>query len=501
MSCPYGDDVIAVFLDGDLPQGDQDVDHGLVEHLATCPDCQEALQQARRLDAALATSSGVAVDAELAERLLHDALAEAAADAVTAPDRVQEETGFRLRSVPLLLGAAALVLLGVLIDYLLIQGWWDRGGASPDKAPLAVQQPAAAGADADVIPLPELPTGARAGARRAAPRMLAPQPRARIPEHLVLAAVLRDDRQLLRQVVLPALAVARAPAWRWLRDEARLLHDHVREQAGRKLLRSPRAAARRELLAYLARANQDPVLDRILDRARADTRFVSFVRGELRRDPDGMALRAAARLGEPSLDRLLRDACRGKPARCDRLAAALASVEHRAGRTRLLLDLWQALADRGLVSDSNDLVKAWFADLPAATTLELAALARATAKASRRRQCILALGARRDPGALPYLLELVAGPHHGEATLAGHAMSQLRPADVDAQLLALQRRSRRPHLLLAALAGMRSPRVQARLTAMGLTKTEREFLATGRFSLQQFTLAARLFRERRRLTD
>ena len=228
---------------------------------------------------------------------------------------------------------------------------------------------------------------------------------------------------------------------------------------------------------------------------------MGYVRGQLRRDPNGLALVAAARLAAPGLDRLVREACRGRPARCDRLAAALASVEYRDGRVGLLLDLWQALADRGLVANPRRLAERWFQGLPAATTLELATVARATGKASRRRQCILALGARRDSRALPYLLDLIAGPRHGDAVIAAHALGQLPPTDVDAHLLALQRRSRRPHLLLAALADMRSPRLQTRIQAMELTGVERQFLAGGSFSLEQFTLAAQLFRERQRLTD
>ena len=111
------------------------------------------------------------------------------------------------------------------------------------------------------------------------------------------------------------------------------------------------------------------------------------------------------------------------------------------------------------------------------------------------------LCACQDVRALPYLLDLLGGHRHGDAELAGQALSQLSPNDVDAQLVALERRSRRPHLLLAALAGMCSPRVQARIRAMQLTATERQFLAAGKFNPRQFTLAARLFRERGRLTD
>jgi len=488
MSCPQIHDVVAVFLDGDAEHDP----HGLAKHLAACPDCQQALGLARRLDAALASSADVAVDPELAEHLLQQAVAPTA-------ESDQTDAGLRLRPLPLALAAAALVLVGVGIGYVIVA---DHGNSNAAHQQVT-EKLATAGNEPrhGFVPLPELPSGLDASTRRPAPRMLAAQPKARMPKHLVLAAVLRDDRQQLLPVVLPALAAARAPHWHWLRNEVDLMRDHVREQAGRKLLQSARAGARQELLAYLALGRQDPVLERMLVGAADDARFVSFVRGELRRDPEGLALVAAARLGEPGLDRLLRDACRGKPARSNRLAAALASIERRAGRTGLLLDLWQSLQDRGLVRDAGYLAERWFRGLPAVTTLELATVARSTGKASRRRQCITALGARRDSRALPYLLDLIAGPRHGDAVMAAHALAELSPADVDAQLLALHRRSRRPHLLLAALAGMRSPRVQARIQAMELTAAEREFLATGRFNPEQFTLAARLFRERRRLSD
>ncbi|MEE9125997.1 MAG: hypothetical protein V3U11_02555, partial [Planctomycetota bacterium] len=151
MSCAYGHIVIAVCLDGDSDHegGDQ-----LLRHLSACLDCQQALRQARLLDAALATSSGVAVDDALAERLLRPVCA--------GPEPVPAGAGLRLRPVPLLLGAAALVLLGAALVLFGVGTGYLRIGEPPqDQRPSVSQEPPTA-APEDVIPLPELPNGAGA---------------------------------------------------------------------------------------------------------------------------------------------------------------------------------------------------------------------------------------------------------------------------------------------------------------------------------------------------
>lgn len=472
--CPQADNVVALFLDGDAqPRAEQD-HQDLSQHLADCRDCQRALGRARRLDAALASSSGLVLDPQRAERLLAGALAVAT--------QGQNTASLRLGPLPLALAAVALVLTGVGIGLLWL--------ADPRPKPVpTVSEP-----DHRFFPLPPLPAGTQS-------RMAISHTRARPPEHLVLAAVLRSDRRQLRPLVLSALVLAGTLHWHSLPRRARLLEDGVREQAGCRLLQSRRAPARRALLAYLAAGRPDPVLSRMLDHAAGNARFLGFVRGELHWNPEGPALAAAARLAVPALDRLLCETCRGRRLRCEQLAAALASIDHRTGRTELLLDLWQGLTARGLVADPKRLAERWFQGLPGATTLELAAVAEATGDARRRHHCILALGVRSDPAALPYLLELIAGPGHDDAVLAAQALGQLPPAAVDVRVMALAARSRRPYLLLAALASMRSPRVQTHIQAMELTEVERQFLAAGRFNPEQFSLAARLFRNRQRLTD
>ena len=71
MSCPWHDTILAVFLDGDLVPGQGEE---AARHRNDCDDCQLALRQARRLDAALASNAGRELDDPAVEPLRAPAL-------------------------------------------------------------------------------------------------------------------------------------------------------------------------------------------------------------------------------------------------------------------------------------------------------------------------------------------------------------------------------------------------------------------------------------------
>jgi hypothetical protein len=175
-----------------------------------------------------------------------------------------------------------------------------------------------------------------------------------------------------------------------------------------------------------------------------------------------------------------------------------------------LLDLWADLQSRGLEragiaapdqespteSPAEARARRWFAALPATTTHELVAEARRTRHAGQRRRCLLALAARGDPSATGYLLDLVHGPRFEESLLAAHALGRCPATEVGARLRTELRGCRRPDHLLAALASARSAGIEAWLRGLGLSDEEKRFLIAGSFNLDQFAIAAALFRNR-----
>ena len=114
--CPLTDAVIAQFLDGACDADTPDARDELAAHREECCDCREALERARRLDALVAatTARGGERGPGGQAQVLHakfDAWLETAIAARPSPLPARAPRS----GLPLLVGAAALVLLGVVV--------------------------------------------------------------------------------------------------------------------------------------------------------------------------------------------------------------------------------------------------------------------------------------------------------------------------------------------------------------------------------------------------
>jgi hypothetical protein len=481
-TCPFADDVLAHFLDGAAEQRSV---HDLQEHLQHCEACREILGATRRLDALVATSTPAAVDDALADRLLTDAMSDAAPPRPVRSRLALQRVGW---------------LAAGFVAAALLQLW-------PGATPPPTDEPARAAATSDAAAAArsrmelQLP-GDRAPGSTAT---LDSSRRARLAELRTNLAVraLRDDfaRALEQGMLARALALGlpvAGPAG--ARACARTLADAQRRARATELLTSsPRRADVAALCTLLADDGCDAAL---LSAARQSNAFGARLQHALRGEPSADLLVAAARLGSIELDRALRAAVAGDAAAADAVAAA-AALPGRPRQIVFLLDLWSDLQRRGIESDArrdDDLALAraerWFAPLPASATAALIAQAHATRHAERRRNCLLALAGRGDAAAIPFLLEIALGRRHEESMLAAFALARCasdRPDGLRRAALA----ARQPAVLLAALVSMRDSAALASLDDLPLSDGERAFLHAGAFSRRQIPIAARLLQQHR----
>ncbi len=487
--CAQADLVLARFLDGDPTTKNSDSP----AHLGSCPECQSALRRARRLDALLAQHSTIEVSDALGDRLLT-----AAFPAPVPPTR---------RRLPLVAGAAVLLIGGIAIGM-----WWrapttsrGRDAAADDVARRRTEEPKNE-LLTDLLPLPD------AGKRRSfghVTRTIRRTPRTRLTNATILR---RED---LASVILPTVGILQGLhglavpgsgiatfSWSSMRRTAARLARDARFEAGTKLMQSRRTSDHRQFVAFLATTTETPLLHDLLAAARDDAATVRRIHTALRRGRPGQeVIVAAARLGHPRLDAAIVRITRRWPLTSHATIEAIASTDNRPGRVAVLLDIWDELrARRALGSDETRLLESSFRQLPPAATAELMTAAQAAKRPDRRLQCLTALGWRRDPSSVGFLLRLVDSRHHETALASGHVLSRM-PVSTEDEIAACIERSRRAYVLLAALCGMRSKLPRSKLRTTTLTREETAFLWDGAFNANQFGIACALCRRRSVLFD
>lgn len=494
-TCRFTDPVLAHFLDGEFSHPSETPPAAeLAGHLGDCDACQDALARGRRLDALLASDSRLEADHATVERLI------SAVEAVTAqPEPVTSSTGkWATRTALVAAGFAAAFLLQLFSGS-------DRATPDPDSTVAARQ------------PTPEHTTPPRRSPDVASPtlgpkRPWLPRPRSR-PAMATTAAAVRQlehhasahelARDLAPMTALRAFTLGQSLAGD-LESTAQAIADGVRLEAVAALARSRHPHALPALASVLAHEPGNELLGAMVQRARDQAGLDRRVAQALDlRDTNEQLLGLAAMLGSDRLDASLRRVVEGDPAVANRVADAVALVAFRPGRVKLLLTLWSDLQTRGLErsaslvegpSAAEARARRWFAALPSTATTELVREARRTGNAGQRRRCLLALAARGDAAATDYLLDVAHGPRFEEGLLAAHALGQCPAEEVAGRLRFELRRSRRPELLLAALASSRFPAMGEWLAELDATAEEKRFLLVGRFHFEQFEIAAKLFR-------
>lgn len=465
--------VLAIHLDGDIATACAE-DAGfafasgptLAEHLRDCAICQRQLQRARRLDAALAAQSG-----QRMATLGHDLAPRAArwfaqldeAATTTAPQRTS-----RRGPVVIALGLVALAAMWFAARWPATLHANDAGASPSHPTVSPVVAPAVSPAETYAAEAP-LPTPA-AGPRQPdlviahdSARRLASKPRT-VTAHAPSAV------DLLQRFASPALP-----------PPSRL----ASLQAARLAVRS--AAAERTVAAQALR-----LLASLPEHTAADHQLHSAALAELRRWPlagevlveqlthldeaaplDGAAaIVLAARWQTRDVDSTLLRALRQRPPLVDVVAAALRSGLRGDGAGRLLLDAWDDLANRGLVTtDAGPIARRLFAGQAGPVFDELLTELRASRAAQRRVCCLLAMGHCPDDRVLPTLLEVVDGSHRGEAMAAAYALAHLPHALL--QPLVERAANARDGLLRAALACAGLDAAQPWLRALPLTPAER----------------------------
>jgi len=494
-SCKLTDAVLAQFLDGELIRSsDVPPIAELAGHLGECPVCQDALARGRRLDALLASDSRLDTDQETVDRLMKLVDAETEAPTLSAP----AATTWTFRALLVAAGFLAALLLQVF------QGTDDAPPATNDTA----------NASESVTPHVATPSPSPRTTQRFTPsprRTWAPRPRVATRMASTAAAVRELERLASAQGLARDLAPMTAlraytlgqPMALDFQETARAVADAMRLDAVGILARSRHGNALPALAAVLTREPADGLLPAMLQRARGVEDFDRRLAKALDRE-DEQLMKFAAMLGGERLDQALRNAVGADPEGAERVAHAAAMVAHRPGRVRLLMSLWSDLQSRGLeaaaggaehLSPAEARADRWFGQLPATATLELISEARRTNNAGQRRRCLLALAARGDSSAADFLVEVADGPRFEESLLAAHALGRCPANEVAGQLRFELRRSRRPELLLAALASARFGSVNQWVSALDASEEEKAFLLAGGFHYSQFKVAAKLFRD------
>jgi hypothetical protein len=470
MSCPYEADVHAHFLDGETPASTEV--GALAGHLRDCVACQRSLARARRIDALLASVSGVEVDPLLAERMLGRL-------AVPAPRG----------AMPRVAAAAALVLLGFLIAWLLL----DRDAPAPRPElppPLAALPPSVPSIeDPRHLMLPDLPATRRPAPLPVVDPFAPPQSADRVALLAErVAAPMLEASMLATRMLLAQAAGAEAILPPAFAAGAAVAAEALRRRACVALLGSAHPEAMPALAAALDRLGPGPTGNALLDVARREPKFVRWLTRDLAttRDP-GQALRLAARLGGPELDLAIRRWCGNDRARIDQAGDAVAHAATHPDPAGLLLALW-ARQDSltGTRIDPFARAMRWFAPFGASLAGPIERHARATGSAPERMRCLHALAAIAAPASARFLLERLDGPRQDERLLACRALCRLPPeAAADAELRALLPRARAPELVFLVLLAHRDPAALAQLERSGVGAGERALLEAGAITLEQ----------------
>lgn len=502
--CAKTDAVLALHLDGDLEAGGGD-HHGyafadsesLHAHLRECASCQTTLRRARRLDAALANAAGAALAAherrpgsswpELQQRWF-GALAAPVAPPTT-PARALARPRARVALRAAVAAAAAITLaIGIAI------GW-----PSPHRP----------GRARDVVPAPVVATTgeALAAARPAIAGPLLPAPdalRHGHPRQATAAARAADQTPPVPVAQLAGcVADADKPPVDRLAATAALL------AACRSCAPDPQAAFR-SLLAALAGCGEfgtapalhERQLELVRQAAPAQSHLATWLveldaPGKALTRDDLAALVVGTRLGNPAVDGLLRRAVRRHPETAEIVAAALRCGARAQGGGRLLLDIWQDLALRGLLPGDSAEARGWFRAQPTTLFGEVVAELRRSHAADRRLHCLLALGAADDGSTVLPLLAHVASRHLDEAHAAAFALSCL-PRSALAPLVTAAAADE-AFLLRAALARAGHAAAASWIEALALRPAERQRLRES--TLSEFPEVASWFRERGPASD
>jgi hypothetical protein len=482
--CHHSDAVLAHFLDGDANATPDANPQELTEHLEGCDVCRNALQSGRRLDALLAAQAGQRMDGSSANAILKAALA-----------RVTPTAPAPTRRLPLrLLTGTGLLAAGFAAAWLLLP--------RPDPDPVPSLPVAQIGPQivspyelTDAILLTDSPPRRRPPRRR--PQAIA-IPRTGIQVQALASLFVDPSLESNLRTNLWTRSLSLGLPRVNLASTASRLADDLRLRAADALLQSDHRDALGTWTQLVAAVDDGPVLRQLLAAGRNHLPLHRRLRHQLRElriEPASLAV--AARLALPELDERLVGAVRRDPLRAGEVAEHLAAVRDRPHRVALLLDLWTDLRARGQLQDDEDAARRLLAAQPQSATIALIEEATTTGNAPRRQRCLLALAVRRDPRSREFLVSEIRSPSQPDAILAAYALSQL-PAETIASVLEATptRRGRRLWLLQAAMAGARCARVTSWLPEMDLTPEERQFLAAGSFTRDQFPIAAALFRER-----
>ena len=533
--CEYTDAIIARHLDGDVdaelvlegtgrdeesalpswPPHDQ-----LADHLRDCAVCQHQLQRSRRLDALLAEASGRDQDPEQDNERLSALLERAVA---AAGPLVETESSNRARPASYrLLSSALLVTTGFLAALLVVGPW--RNSAEPANAPRPTdpapqrladsesREPATTTEESQLAATEEesflLRLPVRQGRPANTPR------RSEAPRRLrndQLAAIL-SDRQLADRILLTEslrvaaytgqVGIVRTTAQE--RHEAEQRATQHRLLSSQQLLRSRDPSTLRLWVEAVAQLDGGQLLENVLADARQHSALRSRLRGLVRTtfgrrantvsNLEAMAtLATAARVGGSEIDAAIRQLLRHEKLHYE-VAAAIRVVQHRPGRTTLLLDAWRDRATRGPCNDEA-FARTLFAQQPNSVAAELTAELQETHRTPRRVQCLLALGALSAPTARSVLLASLSSQSLEEAYAAAFALGML-PHDHLTDLVARAMDGPQDWLLRAALCCAGEPRARAWVGTLEVTDAEHELLTAGGFSFAQFPVFADLLRQR-----
>jgi hypothetical protein len=501
--CHLTDIVLARHLDGDLEAQAASwmSAEALAEHARDCAVCMHELQAARRLDAALAESSGrqcasgPALEVRL-ERLLQRAVTTATASPHPATPSLRPRHW-------LLVGLCSGLLLGM--GFAFGRNTQDRGASAPPPPEARSEPPTGNPSEHDIATTDRSATGAIRSDD--GDRMEPGIPAGTLPLRSTVADPRREHRAapatvaawsavLANEGVIgagqlpfaepPQPVEAADPTGRCLR-------------ASRSLLELGTEAALQAWVGAVTKIADQPLRDAVLAAARGHANLVDHLRHRLTGTASpGLHLlgvqTVAAWLGHPQLDAALRQRIRRERNLHLELAAALRSADRRAGTAKLLLDVFGDLAARGAVADDETTAESLFHGQPRRVAAELLDELQSSGETPRRVRALLALGIVGDATMRHVLLSWMRSPGREEAHAAAFALAML-PCSALEDLAAQAARQPGLWLLRTALLRARVPAADTWLEQLALTAEERALLRSP-FSFRQLPIVAACFRER-----
>lgn len=542
-SCVRTDAVLAVHLDGDLWPADDDrasigyafvSDDSLHEHLRGCGTCQLALQRARRLDAALASTAGRDLAQhgpaeDLGARLLQRAAAAArAADAPRAPVEAAARAGVGAWLGGGLVAAAAAVTL-----YLLAAADSNtdptadptadltagprtstdeaaRRTAPPRRDGVAAGRAATREPDDAQAPRVDAPTTASSlpaaspaaqAASARLPRSLASRLRSERRRGAPAAGQrARTDAELAAQVAQRELdAAARLAAAEQLAVRTRAGSANARRAFDELVVALSACGDQSEREVFAHAALLDAVRARTPLLVRLEHRLAELCsgRGDALGRRGEAAVLVAARVGTARLDVAVRRVLRRRPAAAASVAAALRCGARVDGAAALLLGCWHDQIALGNQENAPRWATFWFAHQAETTFDQLPAELRSERTAAARERCLLAMGAVPDDSTVALLLARLASPRYSEACAAACAVAMLPHRALEP--LTRTAKGHDQSLLRAALARAGLPAARPWVRALGLDARQRELLRSA--TLQRFPEVAAWFRNGHALGD